>query len=167
MCIDPGTLFLVTSLASAGLQTAGSLAQGQQAQQMAEMQARSIEQQAQADAQASAFEASRERHKQALLRANAIAQTGASGVALQGSPTEVLAANAREGELDLAAIRYGSTLRQNNFRTQAAISQYSGTQAKQAGLINATTGFVSGISQLYDPNRAVKFGSNPFARVAL
>jgi len=160
MCVDP---FTMLTIASVGLSTAGSLAQGQQAQAMANMQAKAYEQQAQAESQASAFEAQRERRKQELLQANARAQIGASGVAAVGSPTEVLAANAREGQLDIAAIRYGSQLRQNALRTQADISRFSGKQAKQASYINAASGFVSGISNLYDPNKAVKLGGSAFA----
>jgi hypothetical protein len=157
------TIALAVGLIGTGLSAAGSLAQGQQAQAMANMQAKAYEQQAQADQQASAFEQARERKKQELLQANARAQVGASGVALKGSPTEVLAANAREGQLDIAAIRYGSQLRQNALGTQAAISRYGGKQAKQASYINAGSNLVSGISSLYDPNRAVKFGQSAFA----
>lgn len=157
------TLTLAVGLLGTAISVGGSIAQGQQAQQMAEMQARAIEQQSEADAQASAFEQARERKKQELLQANARAQVGASGVSLAGSPTEVLAANAREGELDIAAIRYGSQLRRNSLGTQAAISRFSGKQAKQASYINAGSNLISGISNLYDPNKAVKFGGSAFA----
>ncbi len=160
MCLDPFTLL---TIAGTGISMAGSLAQGQQAAQMSEYQARAQEQQAEADAQATAFEIQRERRRQELLAANARAQVGASGVALQGSPTEVLLSNARENELDLQAIRYGGQLRQNNMRTQAQITRYSGQQAKTASIFSAGSQFVSGISSLYDPNRAVRFGSSSFA----
>lgn len=130
---------------------------------MANYQAKAYEQQAQADAQASAFESAQERKKQELLQAQARAQVGASGVAVAGSPSEVLAANAKQNQLDLKAIQYGSTLRQNSLNTQASISRFSGKQAMGASLIKAGTGLVSGISNLYDPNKAVKFGGSVFA----
>ena len=82
-------------------------------------------------------EARQERKKQELLQANARAQVGASGVAMAGSPSDVLIANAREGELDIRAIQYGSQIRQNNLRTQADISRFSGKQAMAGGIINA------------------------------
>lgn len=157
MCVGLETIGLFLSVA-------GSVASGVQQQQMANAQARAYEQQAQADAQASAYEQQRERRKQELLAANARAQVGASGVALQGSPSEVLAANAREGELDIQAIRYGSQLRQNNLRTQAGISRFSGRQAMGAGLINAGSNLVTGLSNMYDPNKAVRFGRSAFSR---
>src|SRR5882757_9797180 len=107
------TLALLGTVLSVG----GALVEGQQQKQMADYQARAYEQQAQADAQSAAFEQGQERHKQDLLQAQARAQAGASGVGIAGSPTEVLAANARQGQLDIKAIQYGSQLRQNNLNT--------------------------------------------------
>jgi hypothetical protein len=146
-------LGLIGTAVSAG----GALMQGQQAQAMANAQAKAYEQQARADSQASAFERNQERKKQDLLAANARAQAGASGVALTGSPTEVLAANAREGELELGAIQYGSQLRQNQLRTQGAISRFSGRQARAASFISGADALVSGVG------RAVKFGQTDAA----
>ena len=104
------TLALLGTVVSVG----GALAEGQQQKQMADYQAKAYEQQAQADAQSAAFEQGQERHRQDLLQAQARAQAGASGVGISGSPAEVLAANARQGQLDLKALQYGSQLRQNN-----------------------------------------------------
>lgn len=151
------------ALLGIGLSVGGALMQGQQQQQMANMQAKAYEQQAQADAQASAFEQAQERKKQDLLQAQARAQVGASGVAVTGSPTEVLAANAAQNQLDLKAIQYGSQLRQNSLQTQADISRFSGKQAKTASIFKAGSNLVSGISGLYDPNKAVRFGSSALA----
>jgi hypothetical protein len=145
-------------LVGTAISAAGSIAQGRQAEVMANYQAKAYGQQARADAQSAAYEASQERRQQALLEANARAQVGASGVALAGSPTDVLAANARAGELDIQAIRYGSQLRQNSLRTQAAISKYQGAQAKQAGYINAASTAVSGLGSAY--RDSIRFGGN-------
>jgi hypothetical protein len=150
---------IALGLASTAISAAGMVMQGKQAEAMANYQAKAYEQQAAADQQASAYEASRERHKQELLQANARAQVGASGVALAGSPTEVLVANAREGELDLQAIRYGSQLRQNNLRTQAGISRFSGKQAKTASMIGAAGAVVGGLYSTYE--RGVQIGAIP------
>lgn len=160
MCADPFTLL---TIASTALSVGGAVVQGQQAAQNAELQARAIEQQRQAESQASAYEAKQEQRRQELAMANARAQVGASGVALSGSPTEVLTANAAQNQMDLDAIRYGSTLKQNSLTTQAAITRYSGQQAKAGSFIKAGSNFISGISQLYDPNRAIRFGGSAFA----
>lgn len=159
MCIDPVTLGVIGTMVS----VAGSIASGAQAQAQAEAQAKAYEQQAQADSQAAGYEAQRERRQQELRAANARAQVGASGVAMAGSPTEVLVANAREGELDIQAIRYGSQIRQNNLRTQAEISRMQGKGAMVAGIFEAGAGLATGLSKLYDPNKSVKFGKSPFS----
>lgn len=159
MCIDPISMGIIGAVVSG----AGALIQGQQQAQMAEMQAKAYEQQAQADAQASSYEASREKHRQELAAAAARAQVGASGVAFSGSPTEVLLANAGQAELDISAIKYGSQLRQSQLGTQAAISRFSGKQARVAGFINAGSNLIGGLSNLYDPNRATRLGRSEFS----
>ncbi|RWD44651.1 hypothetical protein [Mesorhizobium sp.] len=151
------TLALIGTALSVG----GALVEGQQSRQMADYQAKAHELQARADAQAAAFEQGQERHKQDLLLSQARAQAGASGVAMAGSPTEVLAANARQGQLDIKAIQYGSQLRQNNLTTQAAISRFSGRQAA-ASIFKAGGNLVSGLSGIYDPSKAVTFGNSAF-----
>ncbi|MER9306600.1 hypothetical protein [Mesorhizobium sp. M0496] len=144
------TLALIGTALSVG----GALVEGQQSKRMADYQARAYEQQAQADAQSAAFDQSQERNKQDLLQGQARAQAGVSGVGISGSPTEVLAANARQGQLDLDAIQYGSKLRQNNLNTQAAISRFSGKQAVTASIFNAGTVLVGGLSKIQDPTKA-------------
>lgn len=144
------------ALLGLGLSIGGSIVEGAQQQQMANAQAKAYEQQAQADAQASAFEQAQERKKQQLQQAAARAQVGASGVAIAGSPTEVLAANARQGQLDLKAIQYGSQIRQNNLRTQADITRYQGKQAFGASIFKAVSGGVTGLAK-------IQMGQSPFA----
>jgi hypothetical protein len=166
------TLALLGTIGT-GLSAGGALFEGQQQKQLADYQARAYQQQAQADAQSAAFEQSQERHKQDLLQAQALAQAGASGVGISGSPTEVLAANARQGQLDLKAIQYGSQLRQANLTTQAAISRFSGKQAVTASIFKAGSNLVDSLSKIYDPTKgltsgatapgnAVIFGASPF-----
>lgn len=150
------------ALLGTALSVGGALAEGQQSKQMADTQARAYEQQARADAQSAAFEQGQERYKQDLLLAQARAQAGASGVGIAGSPAEVLAANAGQGQLDLKAIQYSSQLRQNNLGTQAAISRFSGRQAVTASIFKAGSSLGSGLSSLYDPTKAVTFGKGAF-----
>jgi hypothetical protein len=147
-------------LAGTALSAGGALLQGQQQKQMADYQAKAYEQQAQAEAQSAAYEQGQERRKQDLLQAQARAQAGASGVGIAGSPTEVLAANARQGQMDLDAMLYGSRLRQNNLYTQADISRFSGKQAATASIFNAGSALVGGLSKLQDQSKAVTFGGS-------
>lgn len=153
MCMDPMTMMLVGSTV---LSAAGSVMEGTAADAAGKMQNKAYEQQGQADAQASAFEIARERKKQELAAGAARAQVGASGVALTGSPTDVLVDQAGQGQLDIEAIKYGSLLRQNQLNTQGKIAIMQGKQAKTAGYINAGINIFKG----YD--RSVQMGQNPF-----
>ena len=152
------TLALLGTAISVG----GALIEGRQQNQAAGYQAKAYGQQAQADAQSAAFEQSQERHRQDLLLSQARAQAGASGVGIQGSPAEVLAANARQGQLDLKAIQYGSALRRNTLDSQAALARFSGRQAAAASIFKAGGSLMSGLSRLYDPTKAVTFGKGAF-----
>ncbi len=152
------SLELIGMAISAG----GALMQGVQDKQLSDYQAKAYEQQARAEAQSAAFEQSQERHKQDLLESQARAQAGASGVGIAGSPAEVLAAKARQGQMDLDAIEYGSRIRQNNLQDQAAISRFSGGQALTSSLFKAGSSFVNDLSGLYKPANAVKLGTNVF-----
>lgn len=157
---------LALGIAGTAISAAGSLMQGAQANAAAQAQARAQEQQAEAERRSSAFEQEREFKKQQLQMSNARAQVGASGVGFQGSPTAVLAANASQGQLDLAAIQYGSQLRQNTLMTQADLTRMEGRQARTAGFINAASSVVSGASGIMR-DRAVRLNQNPFARGGL
>lgn len=141
------------ALLGTALSVGGALAQGQQQKQMADHQARSYQQQALADAQGAAIDMRRERHKQDLLQAQARAQAGASGVGIAGSPTEVLAANARQGQVDLDAMLYATRLRQNTLNNQAALSRFSGRQAVATSFLNAGSALVGGLSKIQDPTK--------------
>ena len=157
MCIA-----VIATVASTLVGVAGAISQGNAAQAAADAQADALRKQAVAEQQAAAFESSQTFRKQQLEQSAAKAQIGASGVSLAGSPTEALIANVGQNQLDLQAIQYGSTIKQNNLRTQADIATMQGKQAKTASFINAGSSLFSGISSLYDPNKAVKMGANPF-----
>jgi len=147
---------MALSLIGTAVSAAGSIAQGNQAAAAAEAQAAAIEQQAEAERRASAYEALQTSRKQELQQSAARASIGASGVGFAGSPTAVLVANAGQGQLDLEAIRFGSTLKQNNLGTQADLSRMQGRQAKAAGAIGAVSSFINGATN------AVRMNQNPF-----
>lgn len=153
MCLDMGLIGL-------GISLAGSVVSGIQANQTAEAEARAYERQAINETMASAYEKSRERHRQELQQAEARAQVGASGVALEGSPTEALVANAREGELDIQAINWNSRLRQNQLNDQAAISRWRGKQEMAGSFINGGAQLVSGLS---NRQKRVSMGGSVFS----
>lgn len=157
---------LALGIAGTAISAFGAIQQGNAANAAAQAQAQAQEQQAEAERRSSAFESEREFKKQQLQLSSARAAVGASGVGFQGSPSAVITANAAQGQLDLAAIQYGSQLRQNTLMTQADLTRMEGRQAKQAGFINAASSVVSGASGIMR-DRAVRLNQNPFARGGL
>ncbi len=164
MCVPVAALPIIAAAAGTGLSVVGKLYEGQQASALAEANAKAYEQAQEAERRASGFEiAQRERGFQ-RARGQAIAAVGASGVGLAGSPTEVIADNAGEHQLDLEAIRYGSKIKQNQLGTQADISRFQGRSSRFASYIGAASELAGGISSFYDPTKSIKFGGSMFAR---
>lgn len=161
MC-EPTTALIGLQIAGAAISAAGQVSQGNTAQMMGQLQQAAYEQQAKATENASAFEQMQLRRKQGLAAGEARAQIGASGVAFDGSPTEVLAAQAGQDELDIAAIQYGSKLKATQLRTQGRIALYGGERAQQAGYIAGASTLISGVGRAFSPN-AVRMGGSPFA----
>lgn len=162
MC-DPVSALIGLQLGGTVLSAAGSVMQGNTAAEMGKLQNMAYQQQAKSVETASAFEQLQARRKQELAAANARAQVGASGVALEGSPTEVLIENAGQGELDIQAIQFGSKVKSNQLLTQGALAEYSGGKAQQAGYIAGAATLLSGTAQAFMPKNAVKLGQTVFA----
>lgn len=164
MCLPLAALPIIAAVAGTGMTVAGKIYEGQTANALAEAQATALEQQQEAERRAAGFEiAQRERGFQRAQGA-AIAQVGASGVGLAGSPSEVLVDNAGEHQLDLEAIRYGSRLKQNQLGTQADIERYKGKSSRFASFIGAGAEAFGGLSSLYNPAKSIRFGGSVFAR---
>lgn len=154
--------FAPLMLATTGLQAMGSIMQGNQAAAAGEAQQASYRQAAEAERQASGFEATRVFERNRRATSAAITQVAGSGVALTGSPTEVLADNASQTQLDIDAIRFGSKIKQNNLITQGDLAKFSGDQRQQAGYIGAATNVASGLTSLYTPRASVRMGGSGF-----
>lgn len=157
MC-DPMTAMIGLQLAGTAVSAFGQMAQGNTAADMGRLQRAAYDDQARNVERAGAFEAMQERRKQELVAANARAQVGASGVAMEGSPTEVLLANARQDELDLQAIQFGSAVKSGQLRTQGAISEFSGGRAQTAGYIAGASTLLTGTANAFMPKNSVKLG---------
>lgn len=69
---------------------------------------------------------------------------GASGVTLDGSPTDVLEASARNAELDNQMIKYKGELRAMGYEDSATLDDFSGATAQEAGNDKASGILLSG-----------------------
>lgn len=149
-------------LASTALSAVGSVMQGNQAAAAGAAQQQAYNQAAEAERVSAGYEATRVYDRNKRAQSAALTQVAGSGVALSGSPADVLADNAVQSQMDVDAIRFGSQIKQNNLRTQGDLAMFSGQQRQQAGFIGAATNIASGLTALYTPRSAVRLGGSGF-----
>ena len=155
---------LVMSMVSAigGAMAAKDAGEAQKA--AADYNAKVMEAQAQSEREAAAFEETQQREQAAKMRARQKVAYLASGVDLsEGTPLEVLGAQAGEMEMDALAIRYNGEVKAKQSESQARIYRMQGQQAQKAGTINAgsslLTGFGSAATSImnkYTPSASAK-----------
>jgi hypothetical protein len=150
-------------LATTGLQALGSIMQGNAAADAGAAQQAAYNQAAENERLSAGYEATRVADKNKRAASAALTQVAGSGVALTGSPTEVLADNAIQSQMDIDAIRFGSTIKQQNLRTQGELAKMQGDQKQTAGYLGALTSIGSGLTALYTPRSSIKFGGSAFA----
>lgn len=150
-------------IATTGLQAVGSIMQGNAAADAGAAQQAAYNQAAENERLASGYEATRVYDKGRRAQSAALVQVAGSGVSLAGSPTEVLADNAVQTQMDVQAIQFGSQIKQANLRTQGDLAFMQGQQKQQAGYIGAAMSVGSGLTQLYTPRNSVRLGGSGLA----
>lgn len=164
MCgFDPVSLFAISTIATGALSATGSIMQGNQAAAAGEAQKGAYYQAAETERQSSAFEATKVFERNRRATSAALVQTAGGGVALTGSPTEVLADNAAQTQLDIDAIRFGSQIKQGNLKTQGDLALMMGEQRQTAGYIGAATTAASTVASLYTPRNSIRLGGSTFS----
>jgi uncharacterized lipoprotein YbaY len=155
--------FAPLMIAATGLQAVGSIMQGNAAADAGAAQQAAYNQAAENERLAAGYEATRVFDKGRRAQSSALVQVAGSGVSLAGSPTEVLADNAVQTQLDVDAIRFGSQIKQANLKTQGDLAFMQGQQKQQAGYLGAVTNIAGGLTQLYTPRSSVRLGGSAFA----
>jgi len=92
-----------------------------------------------------------ERTREAGLRllATQRAQYGASGVTLEGTPTDVILGTAEEIELDAQSILRKGLIQSQQYTSKAALDQISAEAASDTAGINATKSLLTGLGNTY------------------
>ena len=127
---------------------AGSLMSGMMQAQSYKAQAKVQERQADIERQKGDFEAQRERERFRRVSGRQRASYLSSGVSLDGSPTDVIVDSAMENEIDVAAIRYGANIREDNFRSSAQISRMNAGNAMMGGVIGSLSPLIGGFKSM-------------------
>jgi|KBSSwiStaDraftv2_1062776.scaffolds.fasta_scaffold737488_2 hypothetical protein len=122
----------------------GSLVGAQQQAQAANNQAAIYARQAAAERAQAEFNANQTRSK--AIKVISQQRTGylASGLSLEGAPTDTLADSTRQSELDVAAIRYNGEIKAQNFDMQAAAYRSKAAGAQTAGVFGAISPLIKG-----------------------
>lgn len=144
----------VAALAAVAIGTAvsavSSISQGIAAREMGDYNARVAEVDAQSAEASSRAEAEASRKRTARLQGAVRARAAASGLDLgEGSPLEVLYANASEGELEALSIEHSGATAASRYRSQGAVARARGRQAETSGYLSAASQVLSSAVSAY------------------
>jgi len=92
----------------------------------------------------------RQRRVAYRTQGQAVANYGASGVTLEGTPLDVLEQSAAEAKLDELNIKYNSELQALGFENTARLDRQRASNARTSGLLKAGTSLLLGASKTYD-----------------
>jgi hypothetical protein len=132
------------TVAAAAMSAASSIQQGKQASAAAKFNADMQNRNAGIARQQAAAEEEKQRRLGYMRQGAARAAYGASGVAIEGSPLDILEQSAAQEELDALNIRYRGAIGAQSAEGQAALSSMRGDAAMQAGYMGAGSAILLG-----------------------
>lgn len=127
---------------------AGSLFSGMMQAQAYKAQAAQHERQAQIERDRGIFESQRERERHRRIAGEQRAAYLASGVALEGTPTDVIIDSGQENEIDVQTIKYGAQIREDNERFSAQMARMNAGHAMAGGAIGALSPLIGGFRSM-------------------
>lgn len=157
MC-DPLTLTIASTAVAAG----GQLYSGMQQAQAYRTQAAFADRQAVMEGQRGAYEARRAQDQNDRQLAAMRGAYLSEGIALEGSPTEVIADSADQASLDEQAIRYGAKVRAGNLQFEARQARSNAGSAMIGSMIGAAGTALGGWSDYSDFQQRRTMLTNPY-----
>ncbi|MFZ5791862.1 MAG: hypothetical protein ACOY3L_14315 [Pseudomonadota bacterium] len=130
---------LALLIASGVLSAVGTLAQASSQAQAASYNAKVAQQQATYAQQAAAENERRQRIQSRQQIGQLRANYGASGLALESSPLDILEASAMNAELDALTIRHQGAVQANDYRNQSALYRSQARSSMIGGGLTAAT----------------------------
>lgn len=144
--------FQALAIAASAIGTAVSaIGQMQAGQSQSEWHAYNAEvarQNAIAAKQSAEYDATRKREEGATLMAKQRTLYAKSGVSLEGSPTDVILGTAEDVEMDAMAIIRKGLITSQQYESQAALSEMSGSAAKTSSYYGAGSSLLTGIGRV-------------------
>lgn len=147
---------------AAGISAIGTLASGAAQSASYKAQAKFQERQATMEQQRGAYEGARLADRNERQLAQMRGQYLSSGIALTGSPLDVMQDSATEASLDEQAVRYGAQVRSDNLKFESSMSRMNAKSAMTGAVIGALGSVVGGLSQQADQKSQRTMISNPY-----
>jgi len=147
-----GAVSAVGALASASAQSASYKAQ-----------AKYQDRQAALEEQQGAYEASRQKTANDQQIADMRGQYLQSGIALEGSPADVIQSSTTQASLDEQSIKYGAKIRADNARFSANLARSNASSAQMGGYFSAAGAMIGGINNQIQQNAQKTMIRNPYA----
>lgn len=141
----------VGSIASAAAQSASYNAQSQYAERQSQM-----------ELQKGAYESSRLSDQNNRKLAEMRSQYLSSGIALSGSPTDIIADSATEASLDEQAIKYGAKVQSDNLAFESGLAKSNAGSAMVGGILGAASSLVGGFSKMSENRQSRTMLRNPY-----
>lgn len=146
MCLDPVSLAVI-GIAGSVASGVGAAAQSLNNAASMEAQAAGVERDADAAKKASAYEAARTRETVERTLGNQRAGFAANGVALSGSALEVMQDTAIEGDLDVEAIKWNSTVKTDGMKYEAKQLRANAAGARASAPLAFLTPVLGGVGR--------------------
>ena len=137
----------ILMIAGAAMSAYGAVQQANAQKQAAQFNAKLNERNATIALDQAGADALRVRRNAAQIQGSAVAGYGASGVALEGSPLDVLGASAEQASLDESTVRYKGTLKAMGYHSNAELDQFAGRTAEQQGYLNSASALLTGVGR--------------------
>lgn len=153
---------IISAVAGAATSAVGAVQTGDAQKKAADYNADASRQNAEAANQQAAYDAQQIRNRNQRLLATQRANYSASGVDAGGTPSDVAADSAGQGEMDALAAIYTGRTSANASEARARLDTMQGQSAQQAGQYGAATSLLSGAGQAAGFGyKAWYSGSNP------
>lgn len=139
--------FPAMMMAGAAMSAVGAIQQGQAQAQAANYNANLAERNARVVAQQTTAEVGLQRQEAARTQGSLIAGYAASGVTMEGSPSDVLRASITQAKLDEHTLIYKGDLQAMGLRETATLNRFQGQTAENQSYLNAASYLVGGAGQ--------------------
>lgn len=143
MCLPIPALGIIGGIVS-GI---GGAMQAQQQAANHRAQASLQRRQAALETEAASYKAKRQQGEVDRVLGRQRAQIAGSGLALAGTPADIISESAAEGALDIAAIRWNSNLAADNLRYEAKISDQNARNARSSAPIAFLTPVLGSVAR--------------------